>query len=324
MDVLRSILVGIDGGGGKTRAALLDAGGMVRMAQGPGAAIVGAPSMQALSVVADLIDRLLAEAGRTAAEIDHLAIGLSGVDYADDLPAQTDRFCARLGLPRARLTLVNDAIVALWGASAAARSLIVQHGTGFTSAWRGAVGAEVVFESTNAGSIFDLRRAAVALTVRTIDGRAAASDLRDRVLDHCGVASGAFADWVTRDRAAAWSRIAGLAGAVFASWRDGDEAAAGLVRSAAADYALTAAAMVRRIGEGPVVAAFGGGVIAAGGAELRALIAEQLAALSPTAEAIAPRLDPSLGAVLLAAHASGADPAALFERLARVGAAADV
>lgn len=308
-------LIGLDGGGAKTAAALCDGEGRVlARARGPGSAIVGLPGADFFAIVEPIVADLIRAAGVGLDRVDHMAMGLSGVDYPDETLVQHRLIAARLGLGE-RLVLVNDGLVALWGAAAAERLTLVQHGSGVTTAYRPRHGSEAIYDSLDVAAVYDLRRAAVAQTARMIDGRAAPTALRERVLAHCGVPASGFVEWCMRGEGAR-ERRAALASVVFEAWSEGDPAAADMVRRAADDYVLTTAVMGRILGEGDFQAAFSGGVIAQGGAAFQALIEDGLRHACPQARRVDPLLAPELGALLLAGWRAGLQPHALLARLA--------
>ena len=309
------IFIGLDSGGAKTAGVLCDADGRVlARARDVGAAIIGMPDHHFYDVVGSMIADLCSQAGVALADIDHLTIGLSGVDYPDEQVQQHGLITERLGLGK-RLTLVNDGVVALWGASPAQRLALVQHGSGITSACRDTYGDEVIYDSVDVAEVFDLRRAAIALTARMIDGRAPTTGLRDQVLAHCGVDAADFAPWFFREPAAKALR-ASVAPVVFSAWRAGDVVATDIVEHAAADYILTAQAMTAGMA-GDVEIAFGGGVINQGGPALQELLGARLAAACPGAVQIPVALAPEDGAVVLAGFQMGLPPRPLFETLAQ-------
>ena len=309
------IIIGLDSGGAKTAGVLCGADGHV-LARGRdvGAAIVGMPDHHFYDVVGTMIADLCDRAGVSQADVSHFAVGLSGVDYPDEQAQQSRLIAERLDLGE-RLTLVNDGVVALWGASAAPRLALVQHGSGITSAYRDTYGGETIYDSIDVAEVFDLRRAAIALTARMIDGRAAATGLRDRVLNHCGVDAADFAAWFFREPGAKAFR-ASVAPVVFEAWRDGDAAATWIIDQAVADYVLTAQAMTAGMGE-EVEIAFGGGVINQGGAVLQDRLRDRLAAACPRAVQIPVALPPEDGAAVLAGFSMGLPPHPLFETLAQ-------
>jgi N-acetylglucosamine kinase-like BadF-type ATPase len=314
----RRLLIGLDSGGAKTAAVLCDeAGAVLTRARDRGAAIIGAPNARFFDVVGRVLERLCSEAGVALADVERVAIGLSGVDYPDEQAEQHALIAARFEL-QGRLQLVNDGHVALWGVSPSRRVALMQHGSGITTAYRRDYGGEAIFDSLDIAEAYDIRRAAFALTARMIDGRAAPTTLMDRVLAHCGVSGAGFAEWAFRHPRAARTKRFNIAPVVFQAWADGDAAALEMIDAAAADYVLAMAAMGRRIGPEPFEAAFGGGVIAQGGAAFQALIGERLARDVPNATLAPIALPPEHGAVLLAAHAGGFDPERMFANLVAV------
>lgn len=309
------LIVGFDGGGAKSAAVLCDGEGRIlARARSGGSAIVGAPSPSFFDVVEPLLDDLARQAGAPIARVDRVVMGLSGVDYADETRKQWRAIASRLALGE-RLTLVNDGLVALWGASPAPRLTILQHGTGVTSAYRPEIGREAIYDSLDVAGVFDLRRAAISATARMIDGRARASLLMDGVLAHCGVAAADFAEWCLRDETAN-PRRASLAEVVFSAWRQGDAAAEAMVACAADDYVLTTQAMAARLGPGPFLACFAGGVIQQGGVAFQARVEALLRQACPEASRCGAALAPELGAAMMGAHQLGKDIRLLFDRLA--------
>ncbi|HVK79094.1 MAG TPA: BadF/BadG/BcrA/BcrD ATPase family protein, partial [Verrucomicrobiae bacterium] len=244
-----AFLVGLDCGGAKTAAAVCDAAGrIIARARGPGSAIVGLPGESFFGVIEPLLEEVLKAAGVALNDVTRVGMGLSGVDFADETRVQADYIGGRLGL-RDRLVLVNDGLIALWGASAGDRVVLVQHGSGVTTAYRDGLGHEAIFDSLDVAHVFDLRRAAVSRTARMIDGREPATSLKERVLAHCDVAAVDFAEWYFRDPLAR-PRCSALAAVVFEAWRQDDAVAIELVEAAANDYVLTAQTMGQRLGDG--------------------------------------------------------------------------
>lgn len=305
-------MVGLDCGGAKTAVAVCDAAGrIIARARGPGSAIVGLPDERFFAVIEPLLEEALQSAGIALSEVTRVGMGLSGVDFADETKVQAEYIASQLGL-RERLVLVNDGLIALWAASAGERVVLVQHGSGVTTAYRSGVGAEAIFDSLDVAHVFDMRRAAVSRTARMIDGREPATSLKERVLAHCDVAASDFAEWYFRDPLAR-PRCAGLAAVVFDAWRQDDATAVELVEAAANDYVLTAQTMGRRIGEGAFEACFAGGVIQQGGPQFRSLLAQKMKRAAPQARCVEAALPPESGALLLAHWSAGGDARVLFE-----------
>lgn len=319
-DLAHSFIIGIDGGASKTRAVIASLDGAVAIARRVrGSAIVGHPHPEAIDVLTSVVHDLLDAAGAMASDVRAMVLGLSGIDYRDEYDAQFGALARGLGMDAARLTLVNDSVIALAGATQAPRATIVQHGTEVTMAYRAAVGAEEVFDSLGVADCFDMRLRAVPLVARMIDGRAPATPLLDAVLTHLGVTAEQFSGFVLREKAAAKRAVLTLAPIVAAHWQTGDPAAGALVESAINDYVLATKAMARRMGPGTFTACFGGGTIQAGGEALFAAIADRLNAAGLDAQVAAPTYAPEIGACLMALHALGAPPDAILRRLSANG-----
>ena len=308
--------LGIDGGGSKTLGVLIDEHGtLLASARGARSAIVGAPSPASLAVLAGIARQLCADAAVEPAAVTGVGLGLNGIDFADEFPTQHLALSACLEVSPARLLLVNDGIVALWGASPAPTLAIVQHGSGITCASRSGYGREQLFDHLNAGHIFDMRYALAHLVARMIDGRAAPTPLKDAALRYYGVAEEAdFAEAFFR-QSIPDERLRSAITMLYSAWEAGDPAAACLVEAAAEDYACTARALVTRTGDPRCQVAFAGGIINHAPAALLTRLAEKVHTTFPEVTVIRPRLSPAHGAALMIAFHHGGDPARLFARL---------
>jgi N-acetylglucosamine kinase-like BadF-type ATPase len=309
------LYIGIDGGGSKTLGTLLSGDGVVlARARDGGSSIVGAPNERACTVLAGIKARLCADAGVDPAAIAGIGLGLNGIDFADEYEVQHTALAACLGVARARLTLVNDGIVALWGASPAAASVIVHHGSGFTHAWRTRHGDERLFDHLNVGEAYDLRRALPRLIARMLDGRADATPLLDAALAHYGVPAADYPDVLYR-RLISREAMVTAPVLVFQHWAAGDPAATALVEDAAADYVLTACTLVAKTGAADSHVAFGGGVINHAPEAFLARLVAGVQAVYPAATVARPRMNPGDGAALMAAHHGGMPTHDLYERM---------
>lgn len=307
--------LGIDGGGSKTAAVLLSPDGeTLGAARGPGSAIVGAPSPERLDVLRRLVGDVLRQAGRDLEDVTCTGIGLNGIDFEDEFEAQIGGLSSALGIPRERMALVNDAIAALWGGTNAPAAVMVQHGSGATTALRSKLGAEVLYDHLDAGKLFDMRGELLHVVARMIDGRLESTPLKKEALDHYGIRDEAeFAERHFR-RKIGWDRISTSILVVYRAWEKGDPAAGALVGGAAADYAATAAAMIRRTGSADADAVFGGGVIMKAPAKFWDLLSAELGERSPRARVKRPGMPAEYGAAVMAAHWAGEDAPALFKK----------
>jgi N-acetylglucosamine kinase-like BadF-type ATPase len=280
---------------------------------GPGLALAGAPSAAQLDQFKTLMDGLLQAGGAGLADLQGLGLGVHGVDFEDETALQKRSLAGSLGLSPDKVTLVNDGVVALWGASPSPCCAIVQHGSGITGAYRSALGQEQRFDHLNIGGLFDLRVEAVKTARRMLDGRLPATPLLGKIEASFGVrGKRAFSDAAYRGQLPrqALARVALL---VFEAWAEGDPAATVLVRQAVEDYAASALAMAKLSGATELY--FGGGVIASAPPAFWTLLRESLHQSLPGAVAQPPRLGPDAGACLLAGFYAGLDLPSLWARL---------
>jgi N-acetylglucosamine kinase-like BadF-type ATPase len=310
------ILAGIDAGASKSLALLSDGDGRIlARTKGAGISLKAAPRPEQIGAFNALLADLLRTAGLKLDDLAHVGLGVSGVDFEDEFSAQKEALAAGMGLPPEKLTLVNDGIVALWGASPSPRSVILQHGSGATAAYRTALGQEKAFDHLDAGGLFDLRVEAIKAARRMQDGRLPVSPLLGQIEKALGVEG-------KRALSDAWYRgqlpqpaVAGLAALAFKAWTEGDPNAATLVRRAADDYACAGLAMARLSGAAEIH--FGGGVISTAPPAFWDLLRSQIQNELPTALIAPPRLGPDSGACLMAAFRAGLEIRDLWDNLER-------
>lgn len=129
-ELSRRLLIGLDSGGAKTAALLSgETGRVLARVRDIGAPIVGLPDLRFYKVVGRALARLCEQAKVALADVERVAMGLSGVDDPDEQAEQHRLIAARFGL-EGRLELVNDGLVALWGVSRAEAVALFQHGSG--------------------------------------------------------------------------------------------------------------------------------------------------------------------------------------------------
>lgn len=294
--------VGVDGGGTRTRAVLVDQEGReLGRAEAPGAVASAAYPERVVSAVEEAIGRAIEAAG-SHGEVPHrLWAGLAGAGQA----AARDAVLARLneaGVAR-EVVVGTDVEAAFASAFPDGEGVLLIAGTG-SIAWScdgnrgtrrsGGWGAHLGDE----GSGFAIGRAGLTLVTRIRDGRAGPSTLDGTLLDSCGVGS---ADELVAWVASATKRdVAALAPLVIAAADAGDEEGTRIVDEAVQDLLDVIAPL--RPEQDPTVVLWGG-LIADDGP----LGGRLTAALEQAGWAVADRrVDPPLGAA----------------RLARVGASA--
>lgn len=258
----RPLFLGIDGGGSKTLAVIVDdvgyewgrgvAGSSNHEVVGLDRAVVAIHDAVGKATIAAHTDLPLAAAW----------IGLAGIDHPRDLKmlAPAVRSFA------ATVRISNDAELVL---SALPRQVgvAVISGTGSIALGRDAQGTLARVGGWghvlgDEGSGFGIGREALQCAVRAADGRGPATALLDSILRHWHLpAPESLLERVypTFDKTA----IAALAPLVLALARDGDPMARRIEAQAANELALAVMTVARRLGfvAGPLPVAFGGGVL---------------------------------------------------------------
>jgi N-acetylglucosamine kinase-like BadF-type ATPase len=314
----REYLLGIDSGVSKTAVALGDSEGcLLGQERGTGMMLLGPPTEDQLDILRLLISRVCSSVGVDSRDITHVGAGMCGVDLPRQWEEQHSALCRGLGLDPERTTLVNDAIVALWGATRAGRSTIVQQGSAFTSAYRAAVGHERLFDPFDFARLLDVRKEALARVARMLDGRAPRTSLASRLLEHVGADDAeSLADLLADPFGEGWSRLSTISGVVSAAWLEGESAATEMIETLASDLAVTVRAMAEHMGPGPFEAAFGGGVLQRLAPEFLDLLGARLKGLCPESAVARVALPPEQGALVMAGFGAGLDPTSIFGALA--------
>ena len=234
--------VGVDGGGSKTLAIVVDEWGNER-----GRVVVGSSNHTGVGIEQAVrsIYNAVEESARQAGCVLPLAsawFGLAGVDRRDDY----DLLLPYL-VPLARdIRLTNDAELVLSGLPGTVGIALIA-GTGSIALGRDARGTmarsggwgHIIGDE---GSGYDLGRRCLQVVARATDGRGQATMLVDMLLKHWQLdeASGVIGKvYNSSDKTV----IASLSALVFAASRNGDEVACAIVDDAARELALAAMAV---------------------------------------------------------------------------------
>lgn len=300
----RQTVLGVDGGGSKTRAVVADGGGKIL-----GEGLAGASNplrvgvSEAVGAIRDAVDRACAEAGVRRSDIVAAEVGLAGVKRAD-IRERMVAALAELGL--GTVEVVTDADIALYGATSGKPGLVIIAGTGSVccgvnargrracaGGWGPVVGDE--------GSGSWIARRALQAVAHATDGRGPKTALVEAACAYFNVAkaedlsTAVYAPNVTN------SRIAGFAGRVVEAAKKRDVVAREIVEAAGRELARAAAAVIRklRMERERFHVAYVGGVFAAGALILDPL-AEELASVAPRASVAPPQLAPAEAAARMA------------------------
>lgn len=301
------VVLGIDGGGTKTRCLVAGLNGAV-LGEG-----IGGPSNYLVvgleGAVANLtaaVEQALSAAGCSLADVAAVCAGLAGVGRPEDQAAMTQGISEALALPAgAPLRVVPDAHIALVGALQGRPGVNLISGTGSIAfgldeegrlvragGWGWILGDE--------GSGFTIGKQAIAAGLAALDGTGPATALGEAIRQRWGLPGlQQVTGRVYRDVTAARTEIAGLVPLVVEVADAGDEVARAILARAGQDLAGLAAAVLRRMGlKEPLVTATGG--VAEGVAAVRRTLAERLAELMPAARLVESAGSPAEGAVLMA------------------------
>ena len=297
-------MLGVDGGGSKTRAVVADAEGAVL---GEGLAGPSNPLRVGVSEAAEAVraaaDRACAEAGVRRIELAAAEVGLAGVRRADI----RDRMRAALaGLGVKRVEVVTDSDIALYGATEGKPGLVIIAGTGSVccgvnargrracaGGWGPLVGDE--------GSGSWIARRALQAVAWAADGRGRKTSLTEAACEYFNVVSAEDLSTAVYAPNVTNARIAGFGGRVVEAARRRDPAAREIVDGAGRELARAAVAVIRKLGMGRerFRVAYVGGVFAAENLILEPL-GEELSRAAPRAFITPPVLAPAEAAARMA------------------------
>ena len=242
-------VLGIDAGGTKTVCYLAD--GEARVL---GEARGGGANLQAEGElgVEKVLHAVMAEATSAhTAEIDAICLGMAGFDRQGEglvLRAIMKRIGAR-----ARVVLVNDALVALVAGVGEAPGVVIICGTGSIAYGRNprdqaARAGGWGYILGDEGSGYWIGRRALRAVARGADGRGPGTALTARVLSHFGI--GAPSELVAEiyDRQLRHHALAQVARLVQQARDEGDEVATQILEAAAHELVAAARSVVERLG----------------------------------------------------------------------------
>jgi N-acetylglucosamine kinase-like BadF-type ATPase len=302
--------IGIDGGGTRTRAVLLDSEGNECARAGSGSSNYHTAGLQATEAsLREAIVGALSQVGVAISQIDRIGLGMAGVARPDDLAALR-AVIERIGSFR-HIVLTHDAEAALVGGAGRRYGAVLIAGTGAIAygvnaqgnarradGWGPLLGDE--------GSAYWIGRAALRAVARALDARGPATTLQASLFEHLGLNE--VQELVPRvyGEDSGPAQIAALAPLVCAAARTGDVVAQEIVREAGERLGSTLGTVIAGLdmaGE-TFDAVLTGGLLQGEGVVRRAVVA-RLCKIAPRARPIAPRHDAAYGAALLAQESQG-------------------
>lgn len=299
-----SLLLGVDGGGTKTRAVVMDSRLKVL---GEGEAGPSNPLRVGVSEAANAIreaaERACGEAGVRRIEIVAAEVGLAGVKRGD-IRERMRAALAELGIKS--VEVVTDADIALYGATEGKPGLVIIAGTGSICCGVNARGRHACAGgwgpiAGDEGSGSWIARRGLQAAAKASDGRGRKTSLVEAACDYFNVSkpedlsTAVYAPNVTN------KRIAGFGRHVIQSAKRRDAAAREIVEEAGRELAQAALAVVRklRMERERFQVAYVGGVFAAGTLILEPL-REEVVRVAPRAFLAPPVLSPAEAAARMA------------------------
>ena len=311
---MTSLVLGLDGGGTQTRAALATASGEI-LGQGQAGAcnLAAVPPAEALAAALAAADLALTGAGQGRAGVIALCAGVAGVSFTQ----RREQFQAglRAAFPHARVTVEPDYAIALTGATGGKPGVIVIAGTGSAAYGENASGQRhktgaYGYLIDDGGSGYGVGRAALAAVLHAADGTGEPTSLSVRILEALGLSDpaeqipGVYGGSLTR------VIIAGLSRTVAAAAEEDDDAVArAILMRAGGTLAHLAHGVTRCLfadAASPFPVAPIGGLWNAGDS-VSDVFTRSLRRFAPQAE-LTPPLQPPVEGAVLRAIALQADP----------------
>ena len=241
-------VLGIDAGGTKTVCQLADADGLVLAeARGGGANLQAVGELEVEKALHQVMDEVLGDRGIVPAAI---CLGMAGVDRESDA-AIIRGLMARIG-HKARILVVNDALIALEAGVGDAPGIVIIAGTGSivygrNARWEAVRAGGWGYLLGDEGSGYWMGRLALRAVVREADRRGRPTTLTPRVLEHFGVRRPSDLIHEVYTQALRPTTIAALATHVQTSAAEGDGVALGIVESGAQSLVSAAEAVAARL-----------------------------------------------------------------------------
>ena len=259
-------VLGIDAGGTKTVCQLADEHGtLLAEARAGGANLQAAGELHVEKVIHDVMEEAIGDRDIVPAAI---CLGIAGVDRPED--STTVRgLMRRIGF-KARILVVNDALVALEAAAPGAPGVVIISGTGSIAYGRNAanLGARAGgwgLVLGDEGSGYWIGRAALRAVLREADRRGPRTALTPLLLKHFGVSEAQNLIHEVYHSKLRPAAIGALAQCVQAAFTGGDDAAAGILRAAADELESSGTSVARRLrlGDEPFSFILAGGIFRA-------------------------------------------------------------
>jgi len=242
-------VLGIDAGGTKTVCQLADEqGSVIAESRSTGANLQAVGELEVEKVLHEVMEEAIGDRDIVPAAI---CLGIAGVDRPDDA-AVVRGIMKRIGY-KARVLVVNDALVALEAGAPGEPGVVIISGTGSISYGRNAQGVAARsggwgYVLGDEGSGYWIGRAALRAVLREADQRGPATALTPLLLAHFGVQRPQGLIHEVYHSNLKPSAIGALSQCVHQAFTGGDEVAIGILRGAANELEASAMSVARRLG----------------------------------------------------------------------------
>lgn len=320
----KRFVLGVDGGGTRTRAAIADQTGTVL---GSGSAGTTNHDDVHEDEVAENLDRAVTQAlSRAGVDVESVGaafLGLAGVVSEQDHD-HIRELLGRISLGRvARIEIDHDIRIALAGGLAGRPGVAIIAGTGAACYgrtrdgrfWQSGGWGHLLADE---GSGYWLGLEGLKLAVRMFDGRASPGPLAERLLGALGIDSPQDVMYRVYVEGVSRAELAGLAPEVLALAEEGDWQAHELIERGAQELLACVAAVTEHLAlpQSELEITYTGGVLQPALPLFRAL-ERRLSEEFPGSRLVQPMLPPVLGACLLALRLIGNDDAPSISQLIR-------
>ena len=241
-------VIGIDAGGTKTMCLLADEHQqIISHARGPGANLQAVGELQVEKVLHDVMEQAIGDRNVLPAAI---CLGIAGVDRPNDA-AVVRGIMKRIGY-KARIVIVNDALIALETGAPGQPGIVVISGTGSIAYGRNAAGEAARsggwgYALGDEGSGYWIGRAALRAVLRAADQRGPRTILTPMLLQHFSVTQPQLLLHEIYHHHLEPVAIGALASCVRDAFNEGDQAATGILRGAADELEGAALSVARRL-----------------------------------------------------------------------------
>ncbi len=295
-------VLGLDAGGTKTVCQLANEQGQVLAeARRGGANLQAAGELEVEKVLHDVMEDAIGDRDVTPAVI---CLGIAGVDRAED-SATVRGIMKRIGY-KARVLVVNDALVALEAGAPGEPGIVVIAGTGSIAYGRNnrqeaARAGGWGYVLGDEGSGYWIGRAALRAVLRQADRRGPLTQLTDLLLEHFKVSRAQDLIHEVYHGTLRPAAIASLAQCVQKAFTAGDAVAIGILRGAADQLESSALSVARRLElvGAPFPFVLAGGIFRAV-PWLHDELVRRLSLASPKSRTFLLDVEPAVGAVRLA------------------------